>query len=104
MSPLFRLPQIEAGSAYNDGLAVVEEVLEQAFEVQHDRLVIDNREHDDPERALHCCQLVELVEDDLRHLAPLHIHHDPNPVAIRFVPQIADPLDLLVSHQFGYSL
>jgi hypothetical protein len=45
---------------------------------------------------------VELVQDDLRDGVPFQVHDDPHPVPVRFVPQVADPLDLLPPHQGGY--
>ena len=45
--------------------------------------------------------LVEVVEHNLRNLTLLQLNDDTHAVAIRFVAQIGDTLDLLVPHQIG---
>ena len=101
VGPLLGLAQVVAGAADHHRPAVVEEVGEQLAQGEHPRLVVDDREQDDPERRLHLRELVELVEDDLRHLAALDLEHDADAVAVALVAQVGDPLDLLLPHQLG---
>ena len=46
------------------------------------RPAADDRQHDDAERGLQLGVLVEVVEDDLGHLAALQFDDDPHPVAV----------------------
>ncbi len=68
---------------------------------QHPRPAADDRQHDDAERGLQLCVLVEVVEDDLRHFAALQLEHDAHAVAIGLVAQVRYPLDDLFPHQLG---
>ena len=58
-------------------------------------------QHDDAERGLHLRVLVELVDDDLRDLAPPELEHDPDALAVRLVAALGDALDLLVADQLA---
>ena len=69
--PLLGLLQVELGAPDDDRLAVVDEVAQQVVQRQDARLVLDDREEDDPEGRLHRGQRVELVQDDLGVLAAL---------------------------------
>ncbi len=82
-------------------LAVVDEVAEEVVEGQDARLVLDDREEDDPERRLHRGQGVELVEDDLGVLAALELHDDAHALAVGLVAQVRDAVDLLVVDELG---
>ncbi len=99
--PLLGLAQVVAGAPDDDGLAVVEEVLQQLLERHHPRLVVDDRQQDDAEGGLHLGQLVERVEDDLRDLAALDVEDDADALAVGLVAQVGDPFDLLLAHQLG---
>ena len=68
---------------------------------QHLRPAADDRQHDDAEARLQLGVLVEVVEDDLRHLAALQLDDDPHAVAIGLVAQVGDALDRLLAHQIG---
>ncbi len=56
---------------------------------------------DDAESRLHLGVPVKLVEDDLRLGVALQLDHDPHAVAIGFIAQIGDAVDLLLPHQIG---
>ncbi|OQC41772.1 MAG: hypothetical protein BWX64_00674 [Acidobacteria bacterium ADurb.Bin051] len=99
--PVLGLAQVEPGPADDHRLAVIEEMDEQLAEGEDPRLVVDDREQDDPERRLHLGELVELVEDDLRDLAALDLEDDPDPFPVALVAQVGDPLDPLLAHQLG---
>ena len=73
----------------------------QLEQVQHLRPAVDDREHDDAEGRLQRGVLVEVVQDDFRHLAALELDHDPHAVAVGLVAQVGDAFDLLVAHQLG---
>ena len=60
-----------------------------------------NRQHDDPERRLQLGVLVEVVQDDLGHLAALQLDDDPHAVAVGFVAQVRDAFDRFLAVQLG---
>ena len=99
--PLLRLLQVELRAPDDDRLAVVDEVPQQVVQRQDARLVVDDREEDDPEGRLHRRQRVELVQDDLRVLAALQLDDHPDAVAVRLVAQVRDPLELLLVDELG---
>ena len=101
MGPLLGFPQIEARASHHHGLSMVDEVGEHLLQVEDLRLVVDDGQQDDAEGGLHLRHLVELVENDLWHLAPLHLENDADSVPARFVPQVADSFEALVPHQTG---
>ena len=51
--------------------------------------VVDERDHVDAEGRLHRRVLEELVQDDLGYRVALELDHDPHPVTIGFVTQVA---------------
>ena len=74
------------------------------MERQHAGLVVHDREEDDAEGALHRRQGVELVENDLGVLAALQLDDDAHALAVGFVAQVRDPVDLLVVDELGDAL
>ena len=46
--------------------------------------------------------LVEIVQHDVRQLAALELDDDPHAVAVGFVAQVGNALDLLVAHELGH--
>ena len=81
----------------DDDLALVVDVVADHFaQRQRARHVVDERDHVDAERLLHRRVLEQLVEHDLRDSVALELDHDPHPVAVRLVPDIADLGDLLL--------
>ena len=95
------LAQLELGAAPDDLAPELDEVLDDVEERQHPRPAADDRQHDDAERRLQLRVLVEVVEDDLRHLAALQLDDDPHAVAIGLVAQVGDALDRLLADQLG---
>ena len=89
----FRLSQLEVGAAADDFAPEADEGLDELEQVQHLRPAADNREHDDAEIRLQLRVFVEIVEDDLGHLAAFQLDDNPHPLAIRFVAQIRDAVD-----------
>ena len=95
------LAQLELGAPPDDLAAELDEVLDDVDERQHARPAADDRQHDDAERRLQLRVLVEVVEDDLGHLAALQLDDDPHAVAVGLVAQIGDALDRLLAHELG---
>ena len=101
MSASLRLFQLENRAAGDDLAAVVDEVADHLFERENLRPVVDDGQHDDAEGGLHLGMLVELVEKHLGVLVLFQLDDDPHPVPVRFIPQVGDALDFLLSHQLG---
>ncbi len=96
MGPLPGLHQIEGRPPDDDLLAERQETLEDLLEVEDPGLAPVDGQHDDPEGGLHLGMLVELVQDDRGDLVPLQVENDADPLAVRFVPEVGDPADLLL--------
>ncbi len=62
------------------------------------------RHHVGAEIGLQRREPVELVQHDIGHGVALQLDHDAHTVAVGFVAQIGDAVDLLLAHQFGDAL
>ena len=96
----FRFAQLELGAPPNDLATEVDEVLDQLQQRQHLRPAADNRQHDDAERRLELRVLVQIVEDDVAHLAALQVNDDSNAIAIGLVANVGDAFNGLRVDQF----
>ena len=93
--------QVVAAAPDHDRAAMVEEVAQQGAQGQHLGLAVDDRQHVHAVADLELGHLVERVQNDLGHLAPLQVDHDPDAVAVGLVAQVADAFELLLAHQLG---
>src|SRR5207237_6110840 len=84
----FGLPQLELGPAPDDVAPEFDEGLHDLEQVEDPRPTADDRQHDDAEARLKRRVLVQIVEDDLRHLAPLQLDDDSHAFPIRLVAQL----------------
>src|SRR5213596_215114 len=96
---VLRTLQLELGAANDDGMAMLDEVLEQLLQVHLLRSPVDQGEHDRPEGGLHLCMRVQSVQHHHRDRVPLQLDHDPDAFLVGFVPEVAYPLELLRQHQ-----
>jgi len=55
----------------------------------------------DAERTLHLGLLVEMIEDYLGVLITFQVNDNSHPVTVRLVPEVGNPLQLLLPHQLG---
>ena len=101
VGPRLGLAQLEGGAPAHHLAAEVEEELADLEQVQHPRPLLDDGQHDDAEGVLELGVLVEVVEDDLRRLALLHVDHDAHAAAVALVPDVGDALDALLVVQLG---
>jgi len=101
VGPRLRLAQLELRAAADDLPPELDEVLDDLEDVEHLRPAAGDRQHDDAERRLQRRVLVEVVQDDVGHLAALQFDDDPHAVPIGFVTEIADPLDRLLTRELG---
>ena len=79
----------------------VGEGADQVFEVELLGLAADQRHHVAAERALQRGEAVQLVQHDIGHGVALKLDHHAHALAIGFVADVGDALDLLVAHIFG---
>ncbi len=91
--------QLVLRAPHDDLALVVDVVADDLAQRQGARHVVDEGDHVDAECVLHRRVLVELVEHDLGKRVALELDHEPHPVAIGFVAQVADLGDLLVDHE-----
>ena len=101
MLSLARLVQVELGAPPDHLLAEVEVLLQGRLQVDDPWLPVDQRQHVDREGGLHGGVLVEGVEHLARLPGPAQLDDDAHTVAVRFVPQVADAVDLLVAGEGG---
>ena len=99
-----RLVEQELGAAGHHLLAEGDEERQQVLQVHQLRPAGVQRHHVGAEIGLQRREPVELVQHHVRHRVALQFDHDAIAVAVGFVAQIGDALDLLVAHQFGDAL
>ena len=68
---------------------------------QHARPAGHDGQHDDAVGRLQLRVLVEIVQDDVRHLAAFQLDDDPHAVAVGLVAQVGNAFEGLLPHQFG---
>ena len=93
------LLQLELDPPPHDLAAELDELLDELEQAQDLRPAARDGEHDDAEGRLQLRVLVEVVQDDLGHLAALQLDHDAHAIAIRLVAQVRDAFDRLLAHQ-----
>ena len=98
------LPQLELGAAPDDVAAELDEALDQLEQVSTFGRPPTMASMMMPKLDLQLRVLVEVVEDDLRHLAALQLDDDAHAVAIGLVAQVGDALDRLLADQVGDAL
>jgi len=80
---VLRALELELGAADDDGMAVLDEVLEQLLQVHLLRRAVDQGEHDRAEGGLHLRVRVEPVQHHHRDGIPLQLDHDPDGLPCR---------------------
>jgi hypothetical protein len=98
------LAQLEHGAPRHHLAPVLEEDRDQVLQVAELRLAVDQRDHVDAEGVLQLRLLVEVVEDDLGHLAALELDDDAHAGLVALVLDVADALELLLVNQLGHPL
>ena len=99
-----RLAEQMLGAPINDLLAELDERGEQILQVHHQRAAAVERHHIGAERALQRGEAVKLVEHHVGHRVAPHFDHHAVAVAVGFVAQRRNALELLVAHQFADAL
>ena len=99
--PVPGLAEVEFGAAPDDLAPVVDVVLEDRLQRERLRLAVDEGEHVHVERHLHRRVLEQVVQHLVRVGVPLQLDVDAHAVAVRFIAQVGDAVDLLVLDQLG---
>ena len=99
-----RLAEQILGAPVDHFLAERDEQRQQVLQVHHQRPAAVERHHVGAERRLQRGEAVELVEHHVRHRVAPQLDHDAVAVAVGFVAQRGNALDLLVAHQFADAL
>ena len=99
-----RLAEQILGAPLHHLFAERDEGGEHVLEVHHQRPAAVERHHIGTERGLQRREAVELVEHDLALGVALELDDDAIAVAVGFVAQVGDALDLLIAHQLGDAL
>ena len=87
--------------AGDDLLAEVDEGADQVLEVQQLGPAAVQRHHVGAEGRLQRREAVELVQHHVGHRVALQLDDDAHAVAVGFVAQVGDALDLLLAHELG---
>ena len=95
------LAQIEQRAPGDHLPAMVDERAQHVLQGHQARAAPFQSHQVDAEHALHGGELVEIVENDLRHLAAPQLDDDAHAVLVGFIAQFADAGQLLVLHQLG---
>ena len=96
--------EFELAAAGNDVFLMVQIVIQDLFERQDARMAVDEGQHDDAERFLELCMLVQLVQDDIRVDIGPQFDDDTHALAVRFIAQGRNTVDFLIARQVGNGL
>ena len=99
-----RLVEQEFGAARDHLLAERDEQRQQVLQVHHLRPAGIERQHVGAEIGLQRRETIELVQHHVRHRVALQFDDDAEAIAVGFVAQVGNALDLLLAHQFGDAL
>ena len=99
MGAFLRFFELVLRAAGDDVFLVLDVVMKHLLEVQHLRLAVDEREHDDAEAVLELRVLVELVQDDVRVRVAAQVDDDAHAAAVGLVVEARDALDFLVADE-----
>ena len=100
VAALARAAQFERGAAGDDFLAEGDEVRQEPAQGQLFGAAAVQRQHVGPETRLHGREAVKLVQHHVGRGVAAQFDHQPHAVAVGFVLDVADPLDLLFLGQF----
>ena len=104
MGAIAGLVEQEFGAAGDHLLAEGDEHRQEVLQVHHLRPAGIERQHVGGEIGLQRRESIELVQHHFRHGVALEFDDDAKAVAVGFVAQGGDTLDLLLAHQFGDTL
>ena len=96
--------QVVASAPQHHVAPVLDEQANHLEQAHFARLPAGNRQQDHAERLLHLRVLVKVVEDELRLLAALQLDDDAHALAVAFVADIGDAVDLLRLRELGNAL
>src|SRR5579883_1780421 len=101
---LFRFAQVVTCAANDHFAAVFKEEPQELEQAHLARLSAGDGQQDHAERFLHLCELVEVIEDELRLFAALDLDYDAHAFSVRLIAHVGDALDFFVLHEVGDAL
>ncbi|SUD25102.1 Uncharacterised protein [Paenibacillus macerans] len=101
MRPGFGFFQVEFRAPANNFDLVLQIMTKDFLQRQKLRLVIDDRNHVDAERALHRRMFVQIVQDNVRVHIAAELDDDAHPGAVRFIAQIGDAVNSFFPYKLG---
>ena len=104
MRAVARLGEAELGAPRDDLFAEIDEGAQHVLQRQHFRPAAVQRDHVDARSSIAARVALELVQHHVGHRVALQLDDDAHAVAIGFVAQIGDALDLLFAHEVGDAL
>ncbi len=104
VSPLTGLAQFVYGTPGHHFATVTDKGVEQFLQVQNTRLTVQQADHVDAEHVLHLGLGIQVVEDDLGHLAPAQLDHHAHAILVGLIAQLADTFEFLFLDQLGDAL
>src|SRR5262245_59986362 len=93
--------QVVLGTPPNDFATKLDEALEHLFQIKHARLAVDDGQVDDAKGRLHWSQLIQLIEQHLRHSITFQLDYDPHTAAIGFVSKFRYAFQLFLVNELG---
>src|SRR5262245_42925425 len=102
MGPGFSLPQFVLRSAPHDVDTMLDKRSYQLDEREDFWLTVNDREVDDTERRLHWRELVKVIQNNQALLASFQLNDNTHPMAVAFIPNIADAFQTFIVHKLGY--
>ena len=113
MCPCLGFLQIKAGSADDNFLSEIQEAGKCRLQIEQHGTIVHHSQHVDAETRLKGCILVKIVRDDVRNDTTPQIKHNAYALAVRFITQIHNTInlafidecgDLLHQHRLVYAI
>ena len=101
MGAFFRFAQFVFGTTDHDFMAVVDECLDQVFQVKLARTSVHQCNIVDTERRLQSCQLIQFVQHHARIGISLDINNDTHTATVRLVVYIGNTFDTFFIYQIS---
>ena len=98
---LTRLLQFKLCAAANDDAAMLNVMLNDAFERERLWLAVNERKHVEAERGAKWRELQQAIENLVRIRVALHLNVDAHPIAVGLVAQVGDSIEALFFDQIG---
>ena len=101
MGPLLGFSELMCRTPIDHHFAMLDKVLENLFEVEDLRLVVDDGQKNNPKRFLHRGHFIELIDHHFGNLVFFQLHHNPQSLAVGLIANFRNRGDLLVFYQLS---